>query len=197
MVILGLTGSMAMGKSTITKALRLVYHIPVWDADQTVRDLLATDLGLIQEIGGQYPEVMVEGKIDRTALRAKAFEDETCLSTLEHLIHKRAFRLAVQFIDKMQRLGVSFCALDVPLLFEVGWEKLCTHTAVVYAPLFVQKQRLSLRPDLNEAKIAHILSRQWNLAEKRALATYEIQSGLSKENTIRQVDQIIQDIRQR
>lgn len=186
-----------MGKSTIIKALHLVYRIPVWDADQAVRDLLATDLALIQEIGQRYPDVMVDGKVDRTALRAKAFEDETCLSTLEYLIHGKVFDLATQFIDKMRRLRIPFCALDVPLLFEVGWEKLCTHTVVVYAPSFVQRQRLSLRLDLNESKITHILSRQWSLAEKKALATYEIQSGLSKENTIRQVSQIIQDIKQR
>jgi dephospho-CoA kinase len=197
MIILGLTGSMAMGKSTVTKVLRLIYHMPVWDADQEVRNLLATDCELIQEIGERYPEVMVEGKVNRSSLRAKAFEDEACLSTLEHLIHKKAFLLAVKFIEKMRRLGVSFCALDVPLLFEVGWNKICTHTAVIYAPPSIQRQRLSLRPDLNEVKIAHILSRQWSLAEKKALATYEIQSGLSKENTIRQVDRIIQDIKSR
>jgi len=197
MIVLGLTGSMAMGKSTVTKVLRLVYHIPVWDADQAVRDLLATDLDLIQEISERYPEVMVEGKINRAALRSKAFEDEACLSTLEHLIHEKAFLLAVQFIEKMRRLGTSFCALDVPLLFEVGWDKICTHTAVIYAPPSIQRQRLSLRPDLNEAKIAHVLSRQWCLAEKKALASYEIQSGLSKANTVRQVDRIIQDIKSR
>lgn len=197
MNILGLTGSMAMGKSTVTKMLRLVYHVPVWDADQVVRELLATDIELIQEIRERYPEVMVEGKVNRAALRTKAFEDESCLSTLEHLIHDKAFSLAIQFIDKIQRLGVPICVLDVPLLFEVGWEKICTHTAVIYAPDFIQKQRLSLRPELNEAKIAHILSRQWSLDKKKALATYEIQSGLSKENTLRQVEKIIQKIKSR
>jgi dephospho-CoA kinase len=194
MIILGLTGSMGMGKSTVTKMLRLVFHVPVWDADQGVRDLLATDLDLIAEIRTLYPEVMVLGKIDRSLLRSRAFEDEACLSTLERLIHERAFSLALQFLAKMRHLKVPLCVLDVPLLFEVGWDELCTHTAVIYAPPAIQQERLLRRADLNETRIQHILRRQWTSEEKRARATYEIQSGLSKRITFQQLDKIITEI---
>lgn len=195
MIVLGLTGSMAMGKSTITQMLRHTFHIPVWDVDEVVRELLATDRELINEIAKLYPEVMVKDTIDRSLLRSRAFEDADCLTALEHLIHGRAFSKAVDFLAKMQRLRVPFCALDVPLLFEVGWDKVCTHTIVVYAPESVQKQRLMRRPDLNDAKIEHILSRQWDLSKKKAVATYEIQTGLSKRNTFHQIDHIIKEIK--
>lgn len=195
MIVLGLTGSIAMGKSTITQMLRQVFHIPVWDADEAVRDLLSTDRELIKEISEKYPEVVVNGIIDRSLLRSYAFEDEECLTTLEHLTHGRAFSKAIDFLAKMQRLGIPFCVLDVPLLFEVGWDRVCTHTVVVHAPVSIQKQRLKRRPDLNEKKIEHILSRQWSEQEKKALATYEIQTGLSKGNTFRQIDHIINDIK--
>jgi dephospho-CoA kinase len=195
MIVLGLTGSMAMGKSSITRMLRLIYHVPVWDADQAVRDLLVLDPDLIQEIANRYPKVMVGGKIDRSLLRSRAFEDEECLTTLEHLIHERAYSQMIQFLEKMRRLSIPWCVVDVPLLFEVNWHSVCTHTAVVYAPSFIQQQRLQRRPDLNESKIEHILRRQWTLAQKRELATYEIQSGLSKGHTFRQLRDIIEDMK--
>jgi dephospho-CoA kinase len=195
MIVLGLTGSMAMGKSTITRMLRLIFRIPVWDADQTVRDLLATDSQLIQEIAKKYPHVMVADKIDRSVLRSLAFEDENCLVVLESLIHERAFSLGVQFLEKMRRLGVPLCVFDVPLLFEVNWDRVCDYTAVVYAPSFIQQQRLKRRPDLTAYKIQHILKRQFSLAQKKALSTYEIRSGLSKGNTFRQLSRIIEDMK--
>jgi len=197
MMVLGLTGSMAMGKSTITQMLRLIYHVPVWDADQAVRDLLVCDSELIQEIAKRYPKVMVGGEIDRSLLRSRAFEDDECLTTLEHLIHERAYSKMIQFLEKMRRLGIPWCVVDVPLLFEVSWNSVCTHTAVVYAPSFIQHQRFQKRPDLNEAKIEHILRRQWTLTQKRDLATYEIQSGLSKGHTFRQLRDIIEDMKSR
>lgn len=184
-----------MGKSTITRMLRLIYNIPVWDADQAVRDLLATDQELIQEIAQRFPEVMIKGKVDRLRLRSKAFEDADCLTTLEELIHERAFAKGLEFLNKMQRLGVRICGFDVPLLFEVGWDQVCTFTALVYAPAKIQHQRLQNRPDLNAAKIAHILGRQWSVEQKKELADYFIQTGLSKWNTYRQLSAILKDIK--
>ena len=194
MIVLGLTGSMAMGKSTIIRALRLIYNVPVWDADQAVRDLLVEDLQLIQEIAVLYPGVMVEGKVDRSLLRSKAFRDEECLTTLEHLIHERAFSKMIEFLEKMRRLGIRWCVVDVPLLFEVGWDSFCTHTAVIYSPSFVQQQRLQKRPGLNLENLNHVLNRHWTLPQKKAQATFEIQSGLSKGHTFRQLKTIVKDL---
>jgi dephospho-CoA kinase len=185
---------MAMGKSTVTKMLRLIYRIPVWDADQAVRDLLVSDHELIQEISKRYPDVIVNKKVDRPRLRSKAFEDPECLTTLEDLIHHRAFSKGQQFLEKMQRMGVKICGFDVPLLFEVGWDRVCTYTALVYAPPKIQHQRLQSRPDLNAAKIAHILGRQWTYEQKKERATYAIQTGLSKWNTYCQLSAILKDI---
>lgn len=194
MIVLGLTGSMAMGKSTITRALRLIYNVPVWDADQAVRDLLVEDLQLIQEIKDLYPEVMVGGKVDRSLLRSKAFRDKHCLTTLENLLHERAFSKMIEFLEKMRRLGVHWCVVDVPLLFEVGWDCLCTHTAVIYSPSFIQQQRLRKRPDLNLENLNHVLNRHWTLPQKKAQATFEIQSGLSKGHTFHQLKTIVKDL---
>jgi dephospho-CoA kinase len=186
---------MAMGKSTVTKMLRLIHHIPVWDADQAVRELLVSDEDLIHEISLRFPEVMVDGKIDRLRLRSKAFDDYDCLTTLEELIHERAFSKGLEFLKKMQRMGVRICGFDVPLLFEVGWDRVCTHSVLVYAPAHVQQQRLQSRPDLNANKIAHILGRQWTVEKKKEKATYEIQTGLSKWNTFRQLSDILKDVK--
>jgi dephospho-CoA kinase len=195
MVVLGLTGSMGMGKSTVTRMLRLIYHIPVWDADQVVRDLWATDPHLIQEVTKLYPQVIVKGKIDRPLLRALAFSDEACLERLEHLVHGQALSDCKKFLKKMQRMNIPLCVLDVPLLFEQAWEYLCTYTAFVYAPSFIQQQRLQRRPYLAQKNIKFLLKRHKSLSQYKALATYEIQTGLSKGNTFRQLSRIIEDMK--
>jgi dephospho-CoA kinase len=192
MIILGVTGPMAMGKSTVSKMLHQLFHIPIWDADQVVRELLQNDISLISEISKCYPQVMKEGKIDRLTLRSLAFENPDCLTTLETLIHARAFKEAVSFLNHMERTHVPICVLDVPLLFEVGWDKVCTHTLLVQAPLFIQLLRIQHRPDLNQAKIDHILSRFLPMNVKKKLATFTIQTGLSKHHTFKQLKNILQ-----
>lgn len=192
MIVLGLTGSMAMGKSTVTRALRLIYNAPVWDADQAVRDLLGEDLQLIQEITDLYPDVIVGRTVDRSLLRSKAFQDEKCLTSLEHLIHERAFSKMIEFLEKMRRLGIHWCVVDVPLLFEVGWDSLCTYTVLIYSPSFIQQQRLQKRPGINLENLNHVLNRHWTLPQKKAKATFEIQSGLSKGHTFRQLKTILE-----
>jgi len=160
-----------------------------------VRDLWQFDAPLIARIAQEFPTVINNGAIDRAKLRALAFTSPEILRHLEDLIYPQTKESCHQFIVQMRRLKLPLCILNVPLLFEVGWDQFCHDTIVVSAPAFLQRQRILSKPDMTIQKMNHVLSCQISDHEKQKYADYIVFSGLSKGYTFKQLNQIIRDIK--
>lgn len=197
MIILGLTGSVAMGKSTAAAMLQYL-KIPVHDADQTVSRLLSKDRDLLQELWVHFPEAWHKKKktIDKAALASIIFKDPERKTLLESLIHPRVQTSEQTFIKKNQRIGCSVITLDIPLLFETGAEKRCDYVAVVSAPFEIQRSRALKRPDMTEEKFYQILATQMNNQEKCARADFVIPTGLGHAASLQKIKEILRNIRE-
>lgn len=195
MTILGVTGSIAMGKSTVVKMLRRA-GVPVDDADRTVHRLLAADADLIADIAAAFPGAVRDGVVDRRALGDAVFVDPTARRRLEAMIHPRVAAARDRFLDRQARARSRLVALDIPLLFETGSGTVVDAVLVVTAPAFLQRQRALSRPGMTAARFAAIVAAQMPDAEKRRRADYLVFTGLSKHYTLRSVHRIISSLRQ-
>ena len=201
MIVVGLTGSIGMGKSTAAAAFAR-HGAALWDADRAVHRLLAPGGAAVAIIADRFAGVLAttpagEPYVDRQALGAAVFGDPAALSRLEGILHplvrheERAFLLAA----KLRR--TRFVVLDIPLLFETGGEARCDATVVVSAPWFIQRQRVLGRPGMTPEKLAGILERQMSDWEKRRRADYVVQTGLDRALSRRTVAHIVEDLRAR
>ncbi len=182
--ILGLTGSIAMGKSTAAKILQRL-GVPVFDADAAVHHLMKPGSATTIDIEARFPGVTNSRGVDRQKLGGIVFADPKALKDLERIIHPRTRAAREQFLRQAGLQRRSVVALDIPLLFESKSERLCDAALVVSAPAFLQKQRALARPGMTEARLQGILSRQMPDAEKRFRADAVIMSGLGKRETLR------------
>jgi dephospho-CoA kinase len=192
MIVLGVTGSAAMGKTTVTRILNTRWNIPFWDADEEVHRLFRTDRELINRIGKEFPSCLENHGVNRRELRRLVFSEGGRLPLLESLVHPSLGVLRDQFLNKMKRLNMKVCILDVPLLFEVGWDSLCNITFAVKAPSFLQEQRLFKR-DVTPSECYHMRARQFTDHEKSQRADFLVQSGLSKHYIYEQLQKIIRE----
>jgi dephospho-CoA kinase len=188
MFVLGLTGSIGMGKSTTSRLFRAA-GIPVHDADATVHRLYAG--AAVDPIGAAFPGVVVDGQVDRTRLGAVVLKDGAAMKRLEAIIHPLVGAAERAFRDRMRASGHALAVLDIPLLLETGAERRVDAVAVVSAPVDVQRQRVLARPGMTEEKLAAILARQIPDAGKRARAHFVIESDYGLEAARRQVLDII------
>jgi dephospho-CoA kinase len=178
MRVLGLTGSIGMGKTTAARMLRQD-RVPVHDADAAVHRLLGRGGGAVEAVEAAFPGVRgADGAIDRRALGARVFGEPAALRRLEAILHPRARVETLRFLRRMRRQHRPVVVLDVPLLFETGGERLCDAVAVVSAPALIQRQRVLRRPGMTEARFRAILARQMPDREKRRRADHVIQTGL-------------------
>ena len=184
MVILGLTGSIAMGKSAAATALRRL-GLPVHDADAAVHRLLAEDPETIKGVRRAFPKTVKAGRVDRRALGARVFGDPVALRRLESILHPKVRRAEAAFLRRQARRGAPMVVLDVPLLFETGAETRCDAVLVVSAPAFIQAQRVLRRPGMTPRRLAEILAQQMPDAEKRRRADFVIPTGLGKALSLR------------
>lgn len=184
MVILGLTGSIAMGKSTAAAHLRRL-GLPVHDADAAVHRLLAEDPETIREVRRAFPKTVKAGRVDRRALGARVFGDPAALRRLESILHPRVRRAELRFLHRQARRGATMVVLDIPLLFETGGEARCDAVLVVSAPAFIQAQRVLRRPGMTPQRLAEIRAQQLPDAEKRRRADFVIPTGLDKGLSLR------------
>ncbi|MGZ8337526.1 MAG: dephospho-CoA kinase [Allosphingosinicella sp.] len=194
MLILGLTGSIAMGKSTAATMFRRL-GVSVFDADLSVHQQLATNEDAIATIAAAFPGVVREGRIDRAALARAVFADDAALDRLEDILHPLVDAAQERFLRIAARHRRPLVVLDIPLLFETGRERDCDCVAVVSAPGFVQEQRLRARPGMDRQRIEKTLARQMPDAEKRRRADYIIPTGLNRGNTMRTIMGIVADLR--
>ncbi len=183
MVVLGLTGSIGMGKTTVANALRSC-GAAVWDADAAVHRLLAAGGAAVAPVLALFPDAARAGDpasgIDRAALGARVFGDPAALARLEAILHPLVRAGERHFLAASQRRGCRLAVLDVPLLFETGGETRCDATLVVSAPAFVQRARVLGRARMSEERLAAILARQMADAEKRRRADFVIRTGLDR-----------------
>jgi dephospho-CoA kinase len=188
MIVLGLTGSIGMGKST-TSAMFRELGVPVHDADETVHRLYGGVAAPLIE--RRFPGTVVAGVVDRGRLAAAVLDDPDALRSLESIIHPLVQAEEQAFLKRQGEEGRPLVVLDIPLLFEVGAEDRVDRIAVASAPADVQRRRVLARPGMTEAKLDAILRKQIPDAEKRARADFIIETGDGMEPARRAVAAIV------
>jgi dephospho-CoA kinase len=178
-IVLGLTGSIGMGKSTAADGLRRL-GVPVHDADAEIHRLLREDRPAIAAVGAAFPGVIRDGRVDRAELGRRVFGDAAALTRLESILHPRVRRAADRFLRRAAAARTPVVALDVPLLFETGGERRCDAVIVVSAPGFVQAARVLHRPGMSAQRLAAILARQTPDARKQRGADFVVPTGLDR-----------------
>jgi dephospho-CoA kinase len=178
--ILGLTGSIGMGKSAVAAMFRGV-GVPVFDADAAVHELQGPGGALLGAIEAEFPGTTGPGGVDRQKLGAAVFGDPVALQRLEGIVHPAVADMRRRFLD--DHAGAPLIVFDIPLLYEKGSEGSVDAVAVVSAPAEVQRERVLARPGMSEEKFARILALQVPDAEKRARADHVIDTGTSLAET--------------
>lgn len=194
MVILGLTGSIGMGKTTAAKTFRRL-GVPVYDADQAVHDLMAPGGAAVEQVADLFPGAKTDaGGIDRIALGSRVFGDDTALRKLESILHPLVRGGENVFLRACARRGARMVVLDIPLLYETGGEDRCDAVVVVSAPAHVQRRRVLKRPGMTPAKLNAILARQVPDDVKRFLADFVVPTGLSRNLSLRTIAGIVKTV---
>ncbi len=193
MIVLGLTGSIGMGKST-TAAMFAELGVPVNDADAVVHALYQGEA--VAPIGAAFPGATSEGKVDRSELSRQLATDPSLFKTLEAIVHPLVREKERAFLAHHQTAGVPLVLLDIPLLFETNGQDRVDAVAVVTCDPEIQKERVMKRPGMTAEKFALILSRQVPDAEKRAKADYIIDTGHGLDSARDQVAAIVRTLTQ-
>ncbi len=188
--ILGLTGSIGMGKSTAADMFRRL-GVPVHDADAAVHRLLAADPQVKAEIAARFPDTLKDGAIDRGALGAQVFADAAARKDLEAILHPRVRAAAKRFLRKQALARTPLVVMDIPLLYETGGETNVDAVLVVTAPEFVQAQRVLSRPGMTVERFNGIRASQISDYEKRRRADYVVETGLGKAYTYRRLQRLV------
>ncbi|WP_262693437.1 dephospho-CoA kinase [Kordiimonas aquimaris] len=195
MIVVGLTGSIGMGKSETAKMFAEL-DVPVFDADAVVHSLQAKGGPAIAPIAAAFPGVVKEGVLDRQKLGAMVFAKPELKEQLEAIIHPMVGVVRAAFFENAQKKGVPFVVLDVPLLFETGGNKACNKVVVVSAPVDVQRARVLDRKGMTPEKFDNILARQTPDADKRAGADYVIETDKGLDHARSEVARITQELRE-
>lgn len=200
MVILGLTGSIGMGKSFAARAFARE-GAAVFSADEAVHRLLGPGGAAVAAVARLCPDAVRAGPagryVDRAALGARVFADARALAALEAALHPKVHVLEKKFLARAARAGAALAVLEIPLLFETGADQRCDYTAVVSAPASVQRRRVLARRGMTPAKLDGILSRQLSDAAKRRRADFVIPSGQGRASTLRAVRRVVRMLKAR
>ena len=188
MLVLGLTGSIGMGKSTVA-AMFADAGVPVFDADAAVHRLQGPAGRVVAAIEAAFPETTGAGGVNRTALAEAVLGDEAAMRRLEGIVHPAVAEERAAFLAA--HAGAPLVVFDVPLLFETGGDRAVDRVAVVSAAPEVQRARVLARPGMTDAKLAHILARQLPDADKRARADHVIATDVPLDRTRAQVAHVV------
>jgi len=189
MIVLGLTGSIGMGKSTAAEFFAEA-GVPVHDADAAVHRLYMGDAAPAVEAA--FPGSTVDGQVDRARLAVRVLGDPAALKRLEAIVHPLVRRDEERFLAQAEAAGAPVAVLNVPLLFEVGGDKRCDAIVVVSAPAEIQRARVMGRPGMTEEKFAQLLGQQVPDAEKRRRADFVVDSSSDFDSTRVQVRAILE-----
>jgi dephospho-CoA kinase len=190
MIVLGLTGSIGMGKSTAAGFFAEA-GIPVHDADAAVHRLYAGEA--VPAIEAAFPGTTSDAKVDRRRLAERVLADPAALERLEAIVHPLVRRDEEQFLAQAEAVGAEVVVLNIPLLFETGGDRRCDAVVVVSAPAEMQRERVMSRPGMTEEKFASLLGKQLPDAEKRRRADFVVDSSHDLDSTRAQIRAILRD----
>jgi len=193
MIILGLTGSIGMGKSTTAKMFQ-EEGIPVYDADAVVHQLYDEGGAGVPIISELFPDSVTDNRVDRQKLGRMVVHDEQAMKKLETAIHPLVGKAQQQFLERARSDGKHLVVLDIPLLFESNRTGVVDYTVVVTAPADLQKQRVLEREGMTEEKFEAILARQIPDHVKRQKADFIIYTDKGQEDARRQVRDLIKTL---
>jgi dephospho-CoA kinase len=188
MFILGLTGSIGMGKSTTAKFFA-AEGVPVHDADAVVHRLYEGEA--TPQIEAAFPGTTKDGKVDREKLGKRVLGDAAAILRLEQIVHPLVAAARDRFLSEAERSGAPIAVLDIPLLFETGGDTRCDAVAVVSAPADTQRQRAFERAGMTEGKLAAIMAKQIPDEEKRKRADFVVDTSQGFEHAHAQVRDIL------
>ena len=190
MILLGLTGSIGMGKSTTT-AMFAELGAVVWNADDAVHRLYASGGAAVEPVGEAFPGVVVNRAVDRTRLAEALGRDETAFRRLEAIVHPLVAQGRAADLEAARAVGTRLAVLDIPLLFETGGDKAVDAVVVVTADPAIQAERVLARPGMTRERFDAILARQMPDAEKRARADFVIDTGRGLDAARAEVEVIV------
>lgn len=190
MIVVGLTGSIGMGKSTVAKMFA-EEGAPAFDSDAAVHALYAKGGAAVPAVAAEFPSAVRDGAVDRAELSKLVLDDPAALRRLEQIVHPFVRQAQVDFAEAERAKGAKVVVFDVPLLLEGKNADLFDKIVVVSAPPEVQRARVLARPGMTEAKLNRILARQMPDAEKRARADFVIDTGVDPETTRAQVRAVL------
>jgi len=193
MIILGITGSIATGKSTVVEWMK-DRSIPIHEADAVVHDLFLNDQQLIKKVGVLFPKSLNKDKIDRRKLADIVFTEQEHLKKLEAIVHPRVYQIQKAFLQSHQAMNTPLVVLEVPLLYEKGYDKICDYVIVMTCNPETQKHRTLLRPGMTEERLAAIRSAQISDEEKINLADYVLNSEDPKDQVFQKLHLILKEI---
>lgn len=191
--IIGLTGSIGMGKSTAAAMLRQLC-VPVFSADAFVHRILGPGGAAVAAVAQAFPQSAEGGGISRQALGRLVFDDAQALGRLEAILHPLVRAGEERFIARQNMRRMEVAALEIPLLFETGAEDLCDAVAVLTAPRFIQEARVLRRRGMSRARLEAIRARQMAEWEKCARADFVIPTGLGRRRTFLGLKAVVRDV---
>lgn len=191
MIILGLTGSIGMGKSA-TAAMFAAAGLPVYDADAAVHAIYEKGGAAVGPLSERFGDILKDGAIDRAALRSKVVDDPDAMKDLEAIVHPLVGQSQLNFRQQALESESKIAVLDIPLLYETGGDQRCDYVAVVTAPAEVQKARVLARGEMSEAQFEQIRTKQMSDADKRARADFVISTAFGFDFTRAHVQAIIE-----
>ena len=195
MIVVGLTGSIAMGKTETAKQFAFL-GIPVFDSDAEVHRQYAEGGEAVPVIAGVFPEAVVNGAVDRVKLSKIIVADPDAVKKLEAIVHPIVRKHQHKFLAECRAKGEPIAVLDIPLLFETGRETELDFIVVVTAPAEVQRERALQRPGMTEKKLERILALQTPDSEKRARADYIVDTSQGLAAALAQVREIVASLRE-
>ena len=190
MLIIGLTGSIGMGKTTTANIFRRL-GVPVYDADAMVHKLLGAEGGAVESVAAAFPGVLRGGAVDRASLGEAVFGRPDKLLALEEILHPMVADQKKRFLAANSRQRIRKVVVDSPLLFETGGDGSCDITITVSAPDFIQERRVLGRPGMSQERFNKILDSQMPDYKKRALSDFVVLTGLGRIDSLRQIYKIL------
>ncbi len=191
MIILGLTGSIGMGKSA-TAAMFAAEGVPVYDADAAVHALYEKGGAAVAPLSERFGDILKDGAVDRAALRAKVVNDPDAMKDLEQIVHPLVGQSQLNFRQQALEAESKIAVLDIPLLYETGGDQRCDYVAVVTAPADLQEARVLARGQMSKEQFEQIRAKQMSDADKRARADFVISTAFGFDFTRAHVQAIIE-----